>query len=89
MLYENDIVKAAYDFQLFYKDDLSAGMIRQILCIKSMFNDILKAKYDNKDLLQCILDNNIASTYNDILSACIILITLPVTVVTAERSFSN
>ena len=54
-----------------------------------MFKDTLKTKHDIKELLQCILDNNIASTYYDILSACIIFITLPVTVATAERSFSK
>jgi len=54
-----------------------------------MFKDTLKTKHDIKDLLQCILDNDIASTYYDILSACIIFITLQVTVATAERSFSK
>lgn len=89
MFCEKDIMKAAYDFQLFYKDDISTDIIRQILCLKSMFNDTLKTKCDIKDLLQCILDNDVASTYNDILSACIIFITLPVTVAAAERSFSK
>jgi hypothetical protein len=89
MFCEKDIMKAAYDFQLFYKDDISTDIIRQILCLKSMFNDTLKTKFDIKDLLQCILDNDVASTYNDILSACIIFITLPVTVAAAERSFSK
>lgn len=85
----NDIINASYDFQLFYKADISTDITRQILCIKNMFKDTLKTKYDIKDLLQCILDNDIASTYNDIFIACIIFITLPVTVATAERSFSK
>lgn len=89
MFTENDIIKASYDFQLFYKDDISSDITRQILCIKNMFKGTLKTKHDIKELLQCILDNDIASTYYDILSACIIFITLPVTVATAERSFSK
>jgi len=39
--------------------------------------------------LQCILDNDIASTYNDIKSACLIFIKLLITVVTTEHSFSK
>lgn len=50
--------------------------------MKNMFKNTLKTKYDIVDLLKCILDNDIASIYNDIS-------TLPITVATAERSFSK
>lgn len=39
--------------------------------------------------MQCILDNNVASIYKDIFSACIIFLTLLVTVANADHPFSK
>lgn len=86
---EDDIIKASYDFQLFYKSDITTDLTRQMLSIKSVLLDLLKNIHSIKDLLQCILINDMASTYNDIFSASIIFMTLPVTVANAERSFSK
>ncbi|KAL4126545.1 hypothetical protein QTP88_010766 [Uroleucon formosanum] len=86
---EHDIVKATYDFQIFYKNDISTDITRQILCIKNVFKDSLKTIHSIKNLLQCLLENDVASIYKDIFSACIIFLTLPVTVANAERSFSK
>lgn len=60
-----------------------------MLCIKDAFKDFLKTIYSIRNLLQCILDNDLASIYKDIFSSCIIFLTLPVTVANAERSFSK
>jgi len=42
-----------------------------------------------KDIANYILENDMASLFKDILTACIIFISLPVTVASAERSFSK
>lgn len=86
---EHDIIKATYDFQMFYKNDISTDITRQILCIKVVLNDSLKTIHSIKNLLQYILDNDMACMYNNIFTACIIFLTLPVTVANAERSFSK
>jgi len=86
---EHDIVKATYDFQLFYENYISTDITREMLCIKDAFKDSLKTIYSIRNLLQCILDNDVSSIYKDIFSACIIFLTLPVTVANAERSFSK
>lgn len=36
-----------------------------------------------------ILNNDIATSYSEILAACILFLTIPVTVATAERTFSK
>ena len=42
-----------------------------------------------KDLAQFIISNGLPSSFPDILSACIIFMSIPVTVASAERSFSK
>lgn len=60
-----------------------------MLSLKSISENSLKTLHDMHHLLQCILDNGTASTYSDIIKACVIFITLPVTVRNAERLFSE
>jgi len=42
-----------------------------------------------KELILCIIKNNLCTTFFDVLCTCIIYLTLPVTVALAERSFSK
>lgn len=42
-----------------------------------------------RDLALFILENDLSYSYSEVLGACIIFLTLPVTVATAERSFSK
>jgi len=53
-----------------------------------LFANISGIKYI-KDLAIFILENDFSTTYSDVLSACLIYLTLPVTVASAERSFSK
>jgi len=86
---EDDIVKATYDFILYYEKDISSDFSRQMLSLKEVMIDSLLTMKTIKDLASYILENDMASLFKDILTACIIFISLPVTVASAERSFSK
>lgn len=57
------------------------------MCIRGLLNNINIQII--KDLALFIIKNNFCTTYSDILTACIIYITLPITVVAVEMSFSK
>lgn len=84
---EDDIIKASYDFVNFYNVDISSDFTRQLLCIKNLIN--LKITKNIKQLAMFIIENDFYTTYSEVLSACIIYLTLPVTVASAERTFSK
>ncbi|KAL4152705.1 hypothetical protein QTP88_000538 [Uroleucon formosanum] len=84
---EDDIIKASYDFVNFYNVDISSDFTRQLLCIKNLIN--LKITKIIKQLAMFIIENDFCTTYSEVLSACIIYLTLPVTVASAERTFSK
>jgi len=80
-------IKGLYDFIQMYQSDIRSDLMSQLPSIK----EILK----NKNLISIqapasfILENDFATSYSDILGACIIYLTLPVTVATAETSISK
>lgn len=86
---EDNLVKATYDFILYYEKDISSDFTRQMLSLKEVIIDSLSSMKTIKDLANYILENDMASLFKDILTACIIFISLPVTVASAERSFSK
>jgi hypothetical protein len=70
---------------MFYKNDFST----HATSIKVVLKDSLKTIHSIKNLLQYLLDSDMACVYNDIFGACIIFLTLPVAVANAEHSFSK
>lgn len=84
---EDEITKASYDFVNFYNVDIGSDFTRQLLCIKNSIN--LKKTKNIKQLAMFIIENDFCTTYSEVLSACIIYLTLPVTVASAERTFSK
>ncbi|KAF0707458.1 zinc finger MYM-type protein 1-like, partial [Aphis craccivora] len=86
-LTEDNIVKESYDFIESYKDDISSDFTGQILSLKELIKN--KNVKTINEMATFILTNDIATSYSDILVACTIFLTLPVTVATAERSFSK
>ncbi|KAL4153096.1 hypothetical protein QTP88_000929 [Uroleucon formosanum] len=86
-LSDNDLAKASMDFFQLYQSDISSDFTRQLLCIK---DQLIPQKIKSiKELTLYIIKNNLCTTFFDVLSACIIYLTLPVTVASAERSFSK
>jgi len=86
---EENLVKATYDFIVFYEKDISSDFTRQVLSIKEILTDSLSKIKTIKELAKCILENDLGSLYKDVLTACVIFTSLPVTVASAERSFSK
>ena len=88
---DNNIVKAAKLFQEKYPDDLSPKFPLQLLSIRTSMNSEIKNTTTIKQLadLLIIQYTSISSTYLDICTALIMFLTLPVTVATAERTFSK
>jgi len=80
-------IKGSYDFIQMYQSDINSDLTSQLLSIK----EIIKNKILNsiQALASFILENDFTTSYSDILGACIIYLTLPVTVATVERSFSK
>ncbi|KAL4097421.1 hypothetical protein QTP88_022204 [Uroleucon formosanum] len=74
-------------FEGLRKSDISSDFTRQLLCMK---DQLIPQKIKSiKELTLNIIKNNLCITFFDVLSACIIYLTLPVTVASAERSFSK
>lgn len=84
---EKDTIKCYYDFILYYDTDVSSDLTRQVLSLKE-FIGITKLK-TIKELSLYIIKNDISSLYSEVLTSCIIFLSLPVTVASAERSFSK
>ncbi|KAE9522907.1 hypothetical protein AGLY_016718 [Aphis glycines] len=84
-LEEDDIVKNSYDFVQTYRDDISSDFTSQIVSLKELIKD--KNLNSIYEMATFILNNDIATSYSEILAACILFLILPVTVTTAERTF--
>ncbi|XP_025203365.1 zinc finger MYM-type protein 1-like [Melanaphis sacchari] len=80
-------VKESYDFIQMYQSDISSDLTSQLLSIKEIISN--KNLNSIQALASFILENDFATSYSEVLGACIIYLTLPVTVATAERSFSK
>jgi len=84
---ESELIKTAFDFVQFYQNDISSDFPRQLLSFKENLKNMnLKTIRDVSDFF---LENDLCSVYSDIMTACIIFLTPPVTVASAERSFSK
>lgn len=84
---ETETIKSCYDFVQNYKSDVGSELTYQILSLKEII--INKKLRSIRDLALFILENDLSCSYSEVLGACIIFLTLPVTVATAERSFSK
>lgn len=84
---EEEIVKASYDFALLIHDDISPDFTRQLLSIKEFLN--VKEIKSIQNITKFILENIFSTTFSDVLSSCLIYLTLLVTVTSAETVFSK
>lgn len=74
---------------LYYEKDISSDFTRQMLSLKGVIIDSLSAMKTITGLANYILENYMASLLKNILTTCIIFISLPITVASAKRSFSK
>ncbi|KAL4098367.1 hypothetical protein QTP88_022995 [Uroleucon formosanum] len=85
---ENDLIKCSFDFIQLYKSDVTSDFTRQLLSIQSIIQNKLDIRNVN-DVLIFIVNNDLSTAFCDVLTACIIFLTIPVTVASVERSFSK
>jgi hypothetical protein len=90
--FDDDALKAsaARLTQLFPRD-LSDSLADELLLLKSVFRKNLETASSVKQVLELLLVTfpEIASSYPEIITGCYIFLTLPMTVASAERSFSK
>lgn len=74
-----------------FSDDVTPLFKAQILSVRNAFQSKLKDFKEVKEVANLLLIENssLASTYPDVLTACFMYLTVPVTVAKAERSFSK
>uniref|UniRef100_A0A2S2RAC5 HAT C-terminal dimerisation domain-containing protein n=1 Tax=Sipha flava TaxID=143950 RepID=A0A2S2RAC5_9HEMI len=67
--------------------DVTVDFTRQVVRLKTI---ILSQYLKNiNDLCIFIIEMNLSSSYPDVLTACLLFLTLPITVASAERSYSK
>lgn len=81
---EVNIIRSCYDFISFYNTDVSSDLTRQVISLREYKNG-----KTIKELSLYIIENDLPSHFSEILTACIIFLSLPVTVALAECSFSK
>ncbi|XP_060859483.1 zinc finger MYM-type protein 1-like [Metopolophium dirhodum] len=90
---EDYIIKSSYDFINSYTEDVSCDLTRQLLCLKLHITKIDKTIVSELKTIQnlafYIIDMDLSTSFPDVLAACLIFLTIPVTVASAERSFSK
>ncbi|KAL4120778.1 hypothetical protein QTP88_013404 [Uroleucon formosanum] len=73
----------------YYDSDLSNALAGQILSFRSCFKEEITKRTSVKAITELLVIENpiLATTFSEICTACMLFLTLPVTVATAERSF--
>lgn len=86
-----EIFVSGQEFFSTYSEDVSDTISNQLLSFKGCFENELKKMNSTREMLEFILLKNYSScsSFSEIVTACYLFLTLPVTVASAERSFSK
>lgn len=90
-LTDEQIYNSANKLVEYYDSDLSNSLAGQILSFRSCFKEEITKRTSVKAITELLVIENptLATTFSEICTACMLFLTLPVTVATAERSFSK
>lgn len=85
------IYQMAENIRKIYEGDISDRLPYQLLAFQKCFSDELKNIKSVKNLLKFIMVDNYSSSssFTEIITLCFLYLTIPVTVASAERSFSK
>ena len=88
---DTEIKLKAEQFSERFSEDISPLFPAQLLSVRASFQDMFTVMKDIKELAHLLVIDNasLASSYPDVCTACFMYLTVPVTVATAERSFSK
>nr|CAI5849508.1 unnamed protein product [Callosobruchus analis] len=86
-----EILNASGKLSAKYSKYISLNLCDQLKALKTCLNSEIKKIYSNKELIKLLLVkfNSLASSFPEVITACFLFSTLPVTTATAERSFSK
>lgn len=86
---DEQIYNSANKLVEYYDSDLSNALTGQILSFRSCFKEEIKKRTSVKAITELLVIENptLTTTFSEICTACMLFLTLPVTVATAERSF--
>ena len=84
-----ELTKAAKQLSQLYKHDLTVDFGAQLVSLKVDFGDNLTDCKGPSDLLEFIMGRELATLYPEVVTALVLFLTIPVTVASAERSFSK
>ena len=85
---ESELSGAARKLVQMYKNDLSSDFIGELIDFKNDFGDQLNMDSPS-ELLDFILSKGLGTLYPEVVTALALFLTIPVTVASAERSFSK
>ncbi|XP_025418417.1 zinc finger MYM-type protein 1-like [Sipha flava] len=90
-LKNEQIYNSANKLVEYYDSDLSNALAGQILSFRSCFKEEITKRTSVKAITELLVIENptLATTFSEICTACMLFLTLPVTVASAERSFSK
>jgi hypothetical protein len=85
-LNEVEILNGCKNLELILEEDIDGIELFEEV---KMFKNILPKNYSSSDAIKYIIKNNLSEIYPNLMIALQILLTAPVTVASAERSFSK
>lgn len=90
-LNSTDLMKSAAELQKKYEKDVSDLFPLQLSLLQKVFKSELSKLNTIKDLAELLIIKypDMSSSFNEVISVLILFLTIPVTVATAERSFSK
>jgi hypothetical protein len=88
---DQQVLQRAEALQREYEDDLSPAFPMQMVCFRASMQAEIAKLHCIKELAHMLIVENasVSSGFADIVTALLLFLTLPVTVATAERSFSK
>ena len=88
---DEDLYGAARRLREQYSRDLAASFPGQLLSFRTCFRNMISKEKSISDLAKILIVNHpaVTSTYSEVCTALMLFMTIPVTVATAERSFSK
>ena len=88
-LSDEELETEANNLQIAYSADLGDDLVSEVRSFRREFSEEIKKCESVKDVLTLLLSSDVLSSMPELGTACILFCTLPVTVATAERSFSK
>ena len=88
---DEQLYQAARRLREHYSRDLAASFPGQLLSFRTCFRNKITEEKTISDLAKILIVNHpaVTSTYSEVCTAFILFMTIPVSVATAERSFSK